>query len=345
MTISVIVPVYNAEKYLKKCLLSLHEQSCDIDLEFIIVNDGSDDGSEQICEKIIKIDNRFKYYYKNNGGSASARNFGIEHAIGEYISFVDSDDYVEKDYFYNMYQMAKNNNAEIVVCPYTYEFAGSSNVVFPIMSEGIYNKTQKKLIMEGAIALDIRGNRTVTSALWAKLFKKQLVCKEYKKVNEQIRIGEDLALVVRCLNSANSVFVSGCKNSGYHYITRPGQITRSYDAIYEQRVPLLFNSLISANNEKSIASFEEQFEKIVISNICAGFENLIYYDKMPYRTIKTRIKYLCTMANYYSEIKILKKDNKEERVKKNLIKIGNSFFIYIVYLFLARQFGYRGESK
>lgn len=345
MDVSVIVPVYNAEAYIEKCLLSLKSQSTEIDLEFIIVNDGSTDNSEIICKSIIETDERFKYYCKENGGSASARNCGIEHSKADYIAFLDSDDYVEQDYFASMFRIAECNKADVVVTSYIYELNGQKRIIKPLVKEGIYDEDEKREIMSGVISLDIRGNRTVASALWSKLFSRDLIIHEYKKINEQIRIGEDLALVVRCLNNARRICISKDATPGYHYLMRQGQITRSYDSIYERRVPLLLNSLIDANKEKSIFSFDEQFERIVVASACGGFENLLYFRDLPFNEIKTRIKYLCYMAKYYSKLRITEADTTEEKTKKYLIKSGNSFLIYIMYSILARRFGYRGENK
>ena len=95
--VSVIVPIYNVEKYLKKCLDSLVNQTLD-DIEIILVNDGSKDNSKQIAEKFANdYPNKIIYLEKENGGLSSARNYGLKHAKGDYISFVDSDDYVSKN--------------------------------------------------------------------------------------------------------------------------------------------------------------------------------------------------------------------------------------------------------
>lgn len=95
--ISVIVPIYNTEKYLKKCLDSIRNQTF-TDFEVILVDDGSTDKSSEICKEFTDNDKRFKYYYKENGGSSSARNLGLRQATGEYIAFIDSDDSIDKDY-------------------------------------------------------------------------------------------------------------------------------------------------------------------------------------------------------------------------------------------------------
>ena len=113
--VSVIVPVYNTEKYLAKCLDSLVNQTLK-DIEIIVVNDGTKDNSEKIINKYLKKYSKIRYYKKENGGLSSARNYGIELANGEYVGFVDSDDYVKDGMFSKMYECAIKNNSDIVVC-------------------------------------------------------------------------------------------------------------------------------------------------------------------------------------------------------------------------------------
>ena len=130
--ISIIVPVYNVEKYLEKCLDSLVNQTLE-DIEIRVVNDGTKDASQKIIDKYVKkYPKKVKGYIKENGGLSSARNYGIKKAKGEYIAFVDSDDYVELDMYEKMYNKAINNNFDIVVCD-TIE-----------VDENNYNKVYKK---------------------------------------------------------------------------------------------------------------------------------------------------------------------------------------------------------
>lgn len=114
--VSVIVPVYNVEAYLEKCLFSLVSQDLE-DIEIIVVNDGSKDRSQTIINKFAQeYPSKIKAFIKENGGLSDARNFGIDHATGDYIGFVDSDDYVEKTMFSEMYHLAVLHNAEMVLC-------------------------------------------------------------------------------------------------------------------------------------------------------------------------------------------------------------------------------------
>lgn len=115
--ISVVVPVYNVENYLKKCIDSIINQTYK-KLEIILVDDGSTDSSKEICDEYIKKDGRIKVIHKENGGLSSARNVGIDIANGKYICFIDSDDWIEKSMLEKLINIAKNNNFDIVLCDY-----------------------------------------------------------------------------------------------------------------------------------------------------------------------------------------------------------------------------------
>lgn len=116
--VSIIVPFYNVEEYLERCLFGLSRQTLG-NIEIILVNDGSKDNSHVIAEEYTgKYPDLFKLYKKDNGGLSDARNYGIERATGEYIGFIDSDDYPEVDMFEKLYQKAKENDSDIVVCSY-----------------------------------------------------------------------------------------------------------------------------------------------------------------------------------------------------------------------------------
>ena len=115
MLVSVIVPVYNVEKYLKKCVTSIMENSFK-NLEINLVDDGSTDNSGQLCDELAIMDIRIKVIHKKNGGLSSARNAGLDIARGDYISFVDSDDYIDKNMLGKMLDKAIEYNADIVQC-------------------------------------------------------------------------------------------------------------------------------------------------------------------------------------------------------------------------------------
>ena len=157
--VSVIVPVYNVEQYLEKCLDSLVNQTLK-DIEIIVVNDGTPDNSQKIIDKYAKKYKNIKAYIKENGGLSSARNFGIKKANGEYIAFVDSDDYVTKDMYQKMYQKAISGNFDMVVCDLNYVY---DNKVVPAYSNIKTDTTNIKKTMIN-----------IYPAAWNKIFKKKL---------------------------------------------------------------------------------------------------------------------------------------------------------------------------
>ena len=125
--ISVILPIYNVEKYLEKCLKSVINQTYK-NLEIILVDDGSKDNSPQICDEYAVKDKRIVVIHKSNGGLSDARNAGIEIAKGKYIALIDSDDYVEKDYVQFLYQLIKENNAEMSICSHTVLYTNRTRI-------------------------------------------------------------------------------------------------------------------------------------------------------------------------------------------------------------------------
>ena len=115
--VSLIIPVYNAEKYLQECLDSAINQTLE-NIEIIIVNDGSTDNSLTICKRYSQKDSRIKLISQKNSGVAVARNIALQTATGEYIAFMDSDDYIDKNMLFDMYTKAKRDNADIVTCQF-----------------------------------------------------------------------------------------------------------------------------------------------------------------------------------------------------------------------------------
>ena len=138
--VSVVVPIYNAEKYLKQCLDSIQNQTL-TDIEIIMIDDGSKDGSADISKQYLS-DSRFSYYYKENEGLAAARADGIARASGEYLGFIDSDDWIEPDMYEKMYNAAKSNDSDIVFCNCMENENGHKFT--PYMRNGAFNREQIK---------------------------------------------------------------------------------------------------------------------------------------------------------------------------------------------------------
>ena len=146
--VSVIVPVYNVEKFIDKCLNSLVKQSLK-EIEIIVVNDGSPDNSQKIIDKYVKkYPEKVQSFIKENGGQGSARNIGIVKAKGEYISFVDSDDWLDLDALEKMYSLAKKDNSDIVICDIIYHNCTKYNSVFEVTPSACNKIFKKELIKD-----------------------------------------------------------------------------------------------------------------------------------------------------------------------------------------------------
>ena len=169
--ISIIVPIYNVEKYLRMCLDSIEQQTYS-NIEVLLINDGSPDSSGEICQEYVARDSRFHYFEKENGGLSDARNYGIERSNGMYLTFVDSDDWLSLTYVEDLYQAAIRNDADTVVSHYTIYNESDRNYYVHIWDD-YYEKTctGEELVLE-LPSLELNGYIYITS--WGILFKKEL---------------------------------------------------------------------------------------------------------------------------------------------------------------------------
>ena len=204
--ISIIVPVYNVEIYIDKCLKTLTEQTLR-DIEIIIVNDGSLDKSEEIIEKYVKENPTIiKYYEKENGGLSSARNYGLEYATGEYIAFLDSDDYVETNMYEEMYNLAKKENADMVECDFIWEWEYGKK----IFDKRREYKTKEEMMKKPRVVA------------WNKIYKRKIINK-YKIRFPEGLIYEDMEFFYKLLPHLNKI--SYINKYFVHYTQREDSIT------------------------------------------------------------------------------------------------------------------------
>lgn len=165
--ISIITPVYNAEKYLADTVRSILAQTY-TDIELILVNDGSKDNSGAICDELARGDRRIKVVHKENGGVASARNAGLDAATGDHIGWVDSDDLIHKDMFSILMRVAEEHNADIVQCTHT----RSTDEL--CAGDGISAQDVQVLNSVGALKRMYQSHYTNSLSLWSKIYKREL---------------------------------------------------------------------------------------------------------------------------------------------------------------------------
>lgn len=212
--ISVIIPIYNVEKYLSECIESVIVQDYK-NVEIILVDDGSPDNCPKICDEYEKKDDRIKVIHKKNGGLSDARNEGIKAATGNYICFVDSDDYIEKDYISYMYNNLKKYDVKISACGYVHVY--ENGVVKSINYDNIDKKYDP---VEAQKYLNIIGYFNVSSC--NKLFAKELFDEIEFPLGKK---SEDWFIMYKLIEKAGGLYYSSSPK--YFYRQRVGSITKS----------------------------------------------------------------------------------------------------------------------
>lgn len=208
--ISIIVPVYNVEPYLRKCLDSIINQTYR-DLEILIIDDGSTDGSGAICDE-YKVDERVKVFHTDNRGLSAARNLGLDNAVGDWIGFVDSDDWIEPDMYSSLIKRAEETGADVVECGCYTDFATTSN-----KHPSLQRTVSDKEAVEALIRDEIR------TQVWNKIWKRHL----FAEIRfPEGRSFEDVATTYKLIRGAT---VTGVPEAHYHWIQRESSISQSHD--------------------------------------------------------------------------------------------------------------------
>lgn len=273
--ISVIVPVYGVENYIEKCLLSIQQQTFK-DFECIIVDDGSLDSSIKIGKIAVQNDDRFIFVSKPNGGLASARNFGLNLARGEYIAFIDSDDWVEPGFLELPYLKIKADNADI--CLFSLKYVDENHNIILILHNQLisYYKTEDFLVAKN----------TITQFACSKLYKKDI----WKDIcfDESIMTYEDVFVNFRLIYNRK---LTNINEPLYNYLQRPGSLSKAIHPTYLQDRIAIKNKQIEFAKEQGL------YEK--------------HKDYIVYTYLKTFVFYCSThfarySKNYNNDIQQLK---------------------------------------
>ena len=236
--VSVIVPIYNAQKYLEQCLDSIVNQTLK-DIEIILIDDGSTDGSAQICKKYLN-DERVSYYHKENEGLAAARDDGMLRATGEYIGFVDSDDWLELNMYEKMYEAAKSNNSDVVFCNCIENENGHRFT--PEMESGPYGREKiKEIVLPKTLAyIDKNGGKRVIR--WSnclRIYKTEILKSDNIKFDRRFRRSQDLQLTYESMLVAENFYYLG-DDYLYHNRVVGDSLSRGYTKnMWPLYVPLI----------------------------------------------------------------------------------------------------------
>ena len=308
MKVSVIVPVYNIEEYIERNLLSIKNQDFD-DFECLIIDDGSKDKSIEIAQKIIKDDNRFFIYHKENGGLSDARNYGLQYVNSEYVMFIDGDDFVEKDFISTAYNYVKENDFDIVAFDYNQYYLKDNRkeiIHIPFENNKRYSLKDNKEIL-----------CYIGNSAWNKIYKTKLF-KDNNITYPKGYIQEDLGTTPKLLFFAKSI---GFINKPlYNYlIDRPNNISQERN----ERIYHIFDmcdSFINFYKENNI--FEEYYEELkylTIINVVWSLKKLPYYRDKTFvnKFVDDAFKYLKDNFSDFPKSKYSLYTNKEDKIYLN----------------------------
>lgn len=250
-TISVIIPIYNCEKYLDQCLESVCNQKKQFD-EIILVDDGSSDRSLEICMKYQTKHNHVKAFHKENGGNTSARKEGFRHASGDYILFIDSDDWIELETCDWLHTQIENTRADMITFAHVRE-QKINRIVRNNIPEGLYCSDNEKAFLCENIFFTHDWEFGTDYAIWSKLIKKSILESFLFQMDDGIQFGEDTLMVCIAASRAERVLVTN--QLLYHYRVHNNSVMRQDHFDYYENYNLLY---IFARNQFRGHKFEKQ---------------------------------------------------------------------------------------
>lgn len=278
MKISIIIPIFNADAFLDQCISSVLDQTFD-DFELILINDGSTDQSGEICEKFAASDSRIKLYHKENGGVSSARNLGIENSIGEWITFVDSDDYLKPDYLKDFVSSWDSDTDLFIQGLLNLKFEGTHEIGIHFNSNQTISKTE------------FLKNYNILPYFFGpvcKLFRKSIIEKNNVRFDENKTLGEDTIF--------NLAYLNFCEND-LRLINKDNYVCRN----------------VEGSLTKQILSYKQRKELFIdlkkhLVKLSNKIENYHFYAAELFRALYTDK----TVDNTQKELSNLMKKHKNE---------------------------------
>lgn len=268
--VSIIVPIYNVEMYIGKCLETLVNQTLK-DIEIILVNDGSKDGSAEIAKKYLKkYPEKIIYLEKENGGLSDSRNYGLPHAKGEYIAFLDSDDYVEENMYEEMYELAKKEDSDMVQCNFYWEYPDKNKKKIGELRQ--YSNKKEMLV------------KTRVEA-WNKLIKREIL-----EQNPEIKFPkglryEDVEFTYKLVPYVEKVSI--LNKPFIHYIQRGNSISNTQNERTKEIFDVLDNVIKYYKEKNLYEEYEKQLEYVYVKTVFC--RSLLRMVKIQDKNIKSQL--------------------------------------------------------
>lgn len=309
--VSVIVPVYNSQRFLRQCIDSILQQTYH-NLELILVNDGSTDNSGNICNKYAKIDDRVCVVHQDNMGVSAARNSGIYHATGNYLQFIDSDDFIDSDMTESLVAAIERNSASMVICGYKRIELSTGGCIHNSSSKVGFFKIEEMLNI-----LDYLYARSFINSPCNKIYRAQLIRDNAIRYQKGIELGEDLLFNLDVIKKSTSFEV--IPECPYNYVKyNNGTLTGKHRENLYDIQKMLFEQLISLYEDRKtyahqINNLELTYSKNILGIIlhiaeCYSWKNFKSYLKTA-KDIQSDVIFNKTLYNLnliYSQEKLLK---------------------------------------
>ncbi|MCH8492468.1 MAG: glycosyltransferase [Idiomarina sp.] len=304
-TVSVIIPVYGVEQFISKCLLSIQAQTF-TDFECLVVNDGSPDNSIDVAKQTVGNDKRFIFLEKENGGLASARNFGLDFAKGEYVAFLDSDDYVEPEFLAKPLQRMQEEQSDI--CMMSINYVDEAGTVIKVR----HNDVDAYVAMNDFLI----SKDTVTQYAWNKIYKREIFASI--RFNEEVITYEDVYVNFRILYGRK---ISNVKTPLINYLQRAGTLSRDIKPTYLQ-------------DRLAITKVQEQF--VNSHGLAESHRDYIKFTYLKTFVFFSIVRYARYSAKYNADINQFKKVlNRDYFTGRNILfmmkeepKVGFSLLLF-----------------
>lgn len=242
--ISVIVPIYGIERYIGLCIESILNQTYD-NLEILLVDDGSPDRCGEICDLYARKDSRIQVIHKKNGGLVSARKAGLLASHGEYVGYVDGDDWIGPGFYESLVTLAVVSDADMVAAGHSRDLFSKSEHFINSILPGLYEGERLEQLRCEMLSYGEFYRPGITTYVWNKLFRRQILLEPQLSVDERITIGEDGAVTYPALMRCKRVYVAD--NCAYHYRQREDSMLKKSSSFREEasRLRVLYESLLA----------------------------------------------------------------------------------------------------
>lgn len=324
MKVSVIVPVYNVERYIDRCISSILAQTFQ-DFELIIINDGSTDNSGNICREWMNKDSRITLIDQTNSGVSTARNRGIKASCGEYIAFVDGDDYLEKSFLAIMVECASENaNSQIIMCGYKYDDEGSIGDYSFFEGDNKFRSEDRSLLICRAIGVYEKNIRRKThiGVPWAKLYKASFLKENSFCFDIQMPRMQDLIFNIACFKKVTDVVY--IDQHLYVYVKRGDSTVNGYRPDYEKEAGQIIDKLTQVTDDCKDAYIREavNYKAILLLIECIRLQYAMKECPLNWREKKRNIRRICSHNPYKRAVEF-----QYNNIRNSL---GRNVFLYAI---------------